>query len=49
MGADGAVEVLYSREIRAESDPVKQAEVTEAKKKEYSDLFANPYEAARYG
>lgn len=49
MGADGAVEVLYSREIRAESDPAKQAEVTEAKKKEYSDLFANPYEAARYG
>ena len=49
MGADGAVEVLYSREIRAESDPVKQKEVIEAKKKEYNDLFANPYVAARYG
>ena len=49
MGADGAVEVLYSREIRAESDPEKQKEVMEAKKKEYNDLFANPYEAARYG
>lgn len=49
MGAEGAVEVLYSKEIRAESDPAKQQEVLEAKKKEYSDLFANPYEAARYG
>lgn len=49
MGADGAVEVLYSKEIRAESDPEKQKEVIEAKKKEYNDLFANPYVAARYG
>jgi acetyl-CoA carboxylase carboxyltransferase component len=49
MGADGAVEVLYSREIAAEKDPEKLAVVLEEKKKEYNDLFTNPYEAARYG
>ena len=49
MGADGAVEVLYSREIRAEEDPEKRAAFIEEKKKEYEDLFSNPYNAARYG
>ncbi|HBK32440.1 MAG TPA: methylmalonyl-CoA carboxyltransferase, partial [Porphyromonadaceae bacterium] len=47
MGADGAIEVLYSKEIAAAGD--QKAEVVEAKKKEYNDLFCNPYEAARYG
>lgn len=49
MGAEGAVEVLYSKEIAAEKDPEKVAAVVEEKKKEYNDLFTNPYEAARYG
>ncbi len=49
MGADGAVEVLYSKEISKETDPEKQATVVEEKKQEYNKLFANPYEAARYG
>jgi acetyl-CoA carboxylase carboxyltransferase component len=49
MGADGAVEVLYGREIAAEETPEKKAEVTQAKKDEYTDLFANPYQAASYG
>jgi len=49
MGADGAVEVLYSKEIANESDPEKKAAVIEEKKQEYNNLFANPYEAARYG
>lgn len=49
MGADGAVEVLYAKEIKAESDPAKQAEVAAAKKDEYNKLFCNPYNAARYG
>lgn len=49
MGADGAVEVLYSKEIAAEKDPEKQRAVIEEKKKEYNDLFTNPYVAARYG
>ena len=49
MGADGAVAVLYAKEIKAEEDPEKQAELKEAKKKEYDDLFCNPYNAAKYG
>ncbi|HHU41676.1 MAG TPA: acyl-CoA carboxylase subunit beta [Fermentimonas caenicola] len=49
MGADGAVEVLYSKEIAAEKDPEKQRAVIEEKKKEYNNLFTNPYVAARYG
>ncbi|MDD2910294.1 MAG: acyl-CoA carboxylase subunit beta, partial [Petrimonas sp.] len=49
MGAEGAVEVLYSKEIAAEKDPEKLALILETKKKEYNDLFTNPYEAARYG
>src|SRR5690554_928868 len=49
MGADGAVEVLYSKEIASETDPEKKAAVIEEKKQEYNNLFANPYEAARYG
>jgi acetyl-CoA carboxylase carboxyltransferase component len=49
MGADGAVEVLYSKEIKAVEDPAQQAVITEEKKKEYNDLFLNPYAAAKYG
>lgn len=49
MGADGAVEVLYSKEISAEKDPERLAELVADKKKEYNDLFTNPYVAARYG
>ncbi|PXV68933.1 acetyl-CoA carboxylase carboxyltransferase component [Dysgonomonas alginatilytica] len=49
MGADGAVEVLYAKEIKADPDPVKQAEAYAAKKDEYNKLFCNPYNAARYG
>ena len=49
MGADGAVEVLYGKEIAAQDTPEKKAEVMQAKKDEYTDLFANPYNAARFG
>ena len=49
MGAEGAVEILYSKEIKAIEDPAKRAEIAEAKKKEYNDLFCNPYNAASYG
>ena len=49
MGADGAVEVLYAKEIKAETDPEKQKEAYNAKKNEYNDLFCNPYNAAKYG
>ncbi|HIS23440.1 MAG TPA: acyl-CoA carboxylase subunit beta [Candidatus Cryptobacteroides intestinipullorum] len=49
MGADGAVEILYSKEIKAIEDPAEKARVAEEKKKEYNDLFCNPYNAASYG
>ena len=49
MGADGAVGVLYGKEIKAETDPRKQAALTEAKKDEYNELFCNPYQAAQRG
>jgi acetyl-CoA carboxylase carboxyltransferase component len=49
MGAEGAVAVLYAKDIKAEEDPAKQTEIAEAKKKEYNDLFCNPYKAASYG
>lgn len=46
MGASGAVEVLYAREAKEAADP--NAFIAE-KIKEYTDAFANPYNAARYG
>lgn len=49
MGADGAVEVLYGKEVAAQDTPEKKAEVIQEKKDEYNKLFANPYNAARYG
>ena len=49
MGADGAVAVLYAKDIKAAETPESAAEIKEAKKKEYDDLFCNPYKAASYG
>ena len=49
MGADGAVGILYGKEIKAETDPEKQAALTAQHKAEYDDLFCNPYQAARRG
>ena len=49
MGAEGAVEILYSKEIRSIENPAERARVAEEKKKEYNDLFCNPYNAASYG
>ncbi|MFA7116432.1 MAG: acyl-CoA carboxylase subunit beta [Bacteroidales bacterium] len=49
MGADGAVSVLYAKAIKAEEDPNKKAEIAAEKKKEYDELFSNPYQAASYG
>ncbi|MGC8768077.1 acyl-CoA carboxylase subunit beta [Calditerrivibrio sp.] len=46
MGPDGAVQILFSKEVAASPDPV-------AKKKElvdsYRETFANPYRAAELG
>ena len=46
MGASGAVEVLYAKEVAAAEDPAKLVAEKEA---EYSEAFQNPYKAAQYG
>ncbi len=47
MGADGAVNVLYAKDMK--DNPEKAAEIFEEKKKEYEELFSNPYQAAQKG
>ena len=49
MGADGAVEILYGKELKAIEDPAEKAALAEEKKQEYNNLFCNPYKAASYG
>ena len=46
MGADGAVEILYRRELAAANDP---AEARQAKVEEFREKFASPYVAAERG
>ena len=46
MGAKGAAEIIFRKEIKEASDP--QAKL-DAKVKEYEDKFANPYMAAARG
>ncbi|CAH1000342.1 Propionyl-CoA carboxylase beta chain [Neolewinella maritima] len=46
MGAKGASEIIFKREIAAASDPA--AKLTE-KEQDYADTFANPYRAAERG
>ena len=47
MGAEGAVNVLYAKELKA--NPAEAATLFEEKKKEYEELFSNPYQAAQKG
>lgn len=49
MGADGAIGIIYGKELKAETDPEKKAELAEKRKNEYNDLFCNPYQAAKKG
>ncbi|MEG1554558.1 MAG: acyl-CoA carboxylase subunit beta [Rikenellaceae bacterium] len=49
MGAAGAVGVLYSRDIAAAETPEAKAAIIAQKEAEYTEAFANPYNAARYG
>lgn len=49
MGAKGAVEVLYGKEVSAITDPAEKAKFIEEKENEYNNAFANPYKAASYG
>jgi propionyl-CoA carboxylase beta chain len=46
MGAKGASEIIFKREIESSPDPV--AKLLE-KEREYTDTFANPYRAASRG
>ena len=49
MGAEGAVDVLYSKELKSADTVEKREELAQQKKNEYNDLFCNPYNAASYG
>ena len=49
MGADGAVQILHGKELKAIEDPEERANLAEEKKNEYNDLFCNPYQAAKMG
>ncbi len=46
MGPDGAVNIIFRKEIQASDDPEKKAEELV---KEYREKFANPYIAAQMG
>ena len=46
MGAEGAVGVLYAKEMKDAADP---AAIRKEKEEEYCKLFANPYQAAKFG
>jgi propionyl-CoA carboxylase beta chain len=46
MGAKGASEIIFKKEIQSSNDP--QATLNE-KEQEYGELFANPYQAAERG
>ncbi len=49
MGASGATEVLHGRALKEITDADEKAKFIAEKEKEYNDLFANPYNAAKYG
>lgn len=49
MGAKGAVEVLYGKEMSAITDPEAKAKFVADKENEFNNAFANPYKAASYG
>ncbi|WP_070138387.1 acyl-CoA carboxylase subunit beta [Crocinitomix algicola] len=46
MGAKGAAEIIFRKEIQSADDPVAKLAEKEA---EYAELFANPYNAAKHG
>lgn len=49
MGAKGAIEILYSKELSAITNPEEKAKFIAEKEEEYNTTFANPYKAASYG
>jgi acetyl-CoA carboxylase carboxyltransferase component len=49
MGASGAVEVLHGRKLREIENPEERTKFIAAHEEEYTEKFANPYQAASYG
>ena len=49
MGADGAVDILYRRDLAAVADPQERAALRREKSAEYEDTLFNPYIAAERG
>jgi propionyl-CoA carboxylase beta chain len=49
MGADGAVDILYRRDLAAVEDPASRAEQRKQRIREYEDTLFNPYIAAERG
>ncbi len=49
MGAKGAIEVLEGSAMAKIEDPQEKAKYAEEKIEEYTEKFANPYQAAAYG
>jgi propionyl-CoA carboxylase beta chain len=49
MGADGAVDILYRRDLAAVGDPAGRAELRKQRSAEYEDRLFNPYIAAERG
>lgn len=46
MGAKGAAEIIFKKEIKSSKNPIKKLK---EKEEEYANLFANPYNAASRG
>ncbi|MBP1629762.1 MAG: pccB [Bacteroidetes bacterium] len=49
MGASGATEVLYGRQLKDITNADEKAKFIADKETEYNEKFANPYNAAKYG
>lgn len=49
MGPKGAIEILHNKEIKEIDNVEDQLKYRNEKEREYSDKFANPYVAAKYG
>jgi acetyl-CoA carboxylase carboxyltransferase component len=49
MGAQGAVEVLYGKELKKIEDEEEKQKFIDEKVDEYKEKFANPYQAASLG
>ncbi len=49
MGASGAIEVLYTQELKELKSEEEKSLFIAEKTKEYTEKFANPYQAASYG